>query len=100
MYRAPKMVLTHLPFSTEARPTMVSLESAETLVFSLMEHVTDREQRFDFLSRRWPLFVSEVEDRDQVWHFETSGYGPKKRRGFALERDGYIVAILMLPDAQ
>jgi len=35
---------------------------------------------------------------DQIWLFETSGYGLSKRRGLALERNGYVVTILVLPD--
>jgi len=43
-------------------------------------------------------FINSKKSLDQIWLFETSGYGLCKRRGLALERNGYVVTILVLPD--
>ena len=51
-----------------------------------------------FWDNRWLPFLASKRSLDQIWLFETSGYGLSKRRGLALERNGYVVTILVLPD--
>jgi hypothetical protein len=96
--RASFVGVEQLPVSAEARPRTLSDEDAETIVQDALELLGDASFRQVFWDNRWLPFINSKKSLDQIWLFETSGYGLCKRRGLALERNGYVVTILVLPD--
>jgi hypothetical protein len=96
--RASFVGVEQLPVSTEARPRPLSGDDAETMVLDALELLGDASFKQVFWDNRWRPFIDSKRTLDQIWLFETSGYGLSKRRGLALERNGYVVSILVLPD--
>ena len=96
--RASFVGVEQLPVSTEARPRPLSDDDAEAIVLDVLELLGDASFKQVFWDNRWRPFIDSKRTLDQIWLFETSGYGLSKRRGLALERNGYVVSILVLPD--
>ena len=96
--RASFVGVEQLPVSTEARPRPLSDDDAEAIVLDALELLGDASFKQVFWDNRWRPFIDSKCTLDQIWLFETSGYGLSKRRGLALERNGYVVSILVLPD--
>ena len=95
---APSSGLSQFPASVEFRPRALTVAGADAVVRQAISLIKDCIFKDDFLNRRWPQFLAEMQSRDQIWVFETSGYGSAKRQGLALERNGYVLTILVLPD--
>ena len=98
MSSTPSSGLSSFPAAVESRPRALSVSGADAVVRDALSQIKDCSFKADFLNRRWPLFLAEMQSRDQIWVFETSGYGAAKRQGLALERNGYVLTILELPD--
>ncbi len=96
--RAAFVGVDQLPVSADARPKPLSEEDAEAVVQDALELLGDIPFKHVFWENRWLPFLASKRSLDQIWLFETSGYGLSKRRGLALERNGYVVTILVLPD--
>ena len=96
--RASFVGVEQLPVSAEARPRPLSDDEAEAIVLDALELLGDASFKQVFWDNRWRPFIDSKRTLDQIWLFETSGYGLSKRRGLALERNGYVVSILVLPD--
>jgi hypothetical protein len=96
--RASFVGVEQLPVSAEARPRPLSDDDAEAIVLDALELLGDASFKQVFWDNRWRPFIDSKRTLDQIWLFETSGYGLSKRRGLALERNGYVVSILVLPD--
>jgi hypothetical protein len=79
-------------------PEILTLDEAKHLVMGALLSIKDGVFKDDFLNRRWPLFAGDVGAIDHIWLFSTGGCSEKERKGLALERAGYVLTILVLPD--
>ena len=75
MSSTPSSGLSSFPAAVESRPRALSVAGADAVVREALSQIKDCRFKDDFLNRRWPLFLAEMQSRDQIWVFETSGYG-------------------------
>ena len=84
MSSTPSSGLSSFPAAVESRPRALTVADADAVVREALSQIKDCSFKDDFLNMRWV--------------FQTSGYGAAKRQGLALERNGYVLTILVLPD--
>ena len=96
MPRIPAMGVHQLPVSVHQRPRLISRALAEQEI----SQATTRPEPSDVLTLslrdRAERFFSLFKKDDQIWLFESSGYGVKKIKGLALERQGCVIQILVI----
>lgn len=79
------------------RPQPLSYEAARAEVQASLDDCNCDTAKAEFIKQQWKSFVERKRDLDQIWIFESYSCGPCHRKGLALERDGYVVTVLLFP---
>ena len=90
------MGVHQLPVSPHQRPKLLSRAQAEREVVQAAASEPLDEDITLTVSERAEHFFGLHQKCDQIWLFETSGYGVKQIKGLALERKGQVIQILIL----
>ncbi len=79
------------------RPQRLSFEVASNEVQIALRDCGCDTARADFLRQQWKSFTARMQELDQIWVFESYSCGASHRRGLALERNGFVVTVLLFP---